>query len=423
MKPIVRFFGIGFVFLLTSVSWLILGGVMSDRTRSQDRRLRESVSELWGRPQAQQAPVLTFHFTTERTVEREEQVGGALRKVREVVVDHHREPVNLDSTRVDVGFDLDQRLKGLMWYSLYDVRFDGRWSYVHREARAGEIEVGFTFPEASGIYDDFQFVLNDEPLALTPQDGRLFTTVDVSPGDRIDLVIRYRSRGSDSWSYVPAQGVASLSNFDVRMKTDFSEIDFPPYSMSPSTKAEVDSGWELGWSFEQVVTGHKVGMVMPKKIQPGELASSLSFSAPISLLFFFLVIWVLASLRGIDIHPINYFFLGAAFFAFHLLFSYSVDHLAVVPAFVTASAVSIVLVVSYLRLVVSNRFAFLEAAAAQLVYLVGFSMAHFWDGFTGLTVTVLSILTLFLLMQLTGRIRWSEVLTSHRTEEGRISPS
>ena len=50
-----------------------------------------------------------------------------------------------------------------------------------------------------------------------------------------------------------------------------------------------------------------------------------------------------------------------------------------------------------------------EAAAGQILYLVGFSLAHFWEGFTGLTVTVLSILTLFVLMQLTGRVRWSQV--------------
>ncbi|MEL6178557.1 MAG: hypothetical protein AAFS10_06370, partial [Myxococcota bacterium] len=37
--------------------------------------------------------------------------------------------------------------------------------------------------------------------------------------------------------------------------------------------------------------------------------------------------------------------------------------------------------------------------------------AHFWDGYTGLTVTVLSILTLFLIMQWTGRINWSEALS------------
>ena len=66
------------------------------------------------------------------------------------------------------------------------------------------------------------------------------------------------------------------------------------------------------------------------------------------------------------------------------------------------------LVVSYLRLVVGRRFAWREAGLAQIVYLVGFSFAHFFEGFTGLIVTVGSILTLFLLMQLTGRIKWSD---------------
>jgi hypothetical protein len=42
----------------------------------------------------------------------------------------------------------------------------------------------------------------------------------------------------------------------------------------------------------------------------------------------------------------------------------------------------------------------------QLVYLIGFSLAHFWAGFTGLTVTVLSIVTLACVMQLTGRVKW-----------------
>ena len=60
---------------------------------------------------------------------------------------------------------------------------------------------------------------------------------------------------------------------------------------------------------------------------------------------------------------------------------------------------------------VSSRFALREAALAQLVYLIGFSLAHFFEGFTGLTVTVLAIVTLFVLMQLTGRVRWSEVLS------------
>ncbi|MGH9787571.1 MAG: inner membrane CreD family protein, partial [Candidatus Acidiferrales bacterium] len=108
------------------------------------------------------------------------------------------------------------------------------------------------------------------------------------------------------------------------------------------------------------------------------------------------------------LHPMNYFFLAGAFFSFHLLLAYLVDHISIHAAFVICSLVSIFLVVSYLRLVVGVRFAAVEAATAQLLYLVLFSYAFFFEGYTGLTVTIGAILTLFFVMQLTGRIRWSE---------------
>ena len=58
--------------------------------------------------------------------------------------------------------------------------------------------------------------------------------------------------------------------------------------------------------------------------------------------------------------------------------------------------------------------ALIEMGLSQIVYLVLFSLTFFWEGYTGLTVTVLSIVTLFLLMQLTGRIRWSALSQAPR---------
>ena len=54
------------------------------------------------------------------------------------------------------------------------------------------------------------------------------------------------------------------------------------------------------------------------------------------------------------------------------------------------------------------RFALVEAGGAQFIYLVLFSYAFFLRGFTGLAVTVGCIVTLFLVMQMTARIRWAE---------------
>jgi len=112
------------------------------------------------------------------------------------------------------------------------------------------------------------------------------------------------------------------------------------------------------------------------------------------------------------LHPMNYFFLAAAFFAFHLLLAYLVDHLDLYLSFAIASIVSVLLVVTYLRIVIGTRFALREAALAQSIYLVLFSFAFFFRGYTGLSVTIGAILTLFLAMQMTGKIRWAEKFKS-----------
>ncbi|MFN2578022.1 MAG: inner membrane CreD family protein [Pyrinomonadaceae bacterium] len=149
-------------------------------------------------------------------------------------------------------------------------------------------------------------------------------------------------------------------------------------------------------------------MTMPEKLQPGPLAGRISFFAPVSLFFFFFLMLIITTMRGIELHLMNYFFLAAAFFSFHLLLAYLVDHVSIHLAFAICSAVSIFLVVTYLRLVVGTRFATREAALAQFIYLVAFSYAFFLKGFTGLSVTIGSITTLFVVMQATGKIRWAE---------------
>jgi len=126
----------------------------------------------------------------------------------------------------------------------------------------------------------------------------------------------------------------------------------------------------------------------------------------VSLLFFFFFMFVIATLRKIELHPMHYFFLATSFFAFHLLLAYLVDHVSIHAAFLICSAVSIFLVVSYLRVVVNARFAWREAALSQFVYLVLFSYAFFFKGFTGLAITIGAIVSLFAAMQMTARVPW-----------------
>lgn len=430
------------VYAITCIAWLVLGGITHSRTTTQRVDLRDQVASLWGEEHTQGAPALAFRAIVPSvrsasdsvTISPEEATALGLafpppeEKKSDVAKtdekndsDVEREllwvekraasSVALASSTIDTKLGSDPRRKGLVWYNLYDVWFSGDYVYKHEDAHAGYLDLNLALPTSDAIYDGLVFRVNgeDRRAALNPAEGRFSVTLRVVPGDEVTFRVAYRSRGAEAWRYEPGSGVQQLENFKMTMSTDFSEIDFPTQTLSPTHKQKTSEGWRLSWDFASTVTGHGMGMVMPSHIQPGELSSELILSAPISLLFFFIMLFVVATLQKREIHPINYLFLAAAFFAFHLLFSYSVDHIAVPWAFGISSVVSLLLVVSYLRLVVSSKFALREAALGQLVYLIGFSLAHFWEGYTGLTVTVMAILTLFVLMQATGRLKWAEV--------------
>jgi hypothetical protein len=319
---------------------------------------------------------------------------------------------------VTVALTLDQRQKGLLWYDTYAVRFRGRYLFRNPDTVERAVFIHFAFPSSEAIYDGFVFRVGDReaPAANDLSKGIVSRQALAGRGET-PVEVAYQSRGLGPWTYAfSGAGVSQVRDFNLDMTTDFRAIDFPPGTLSPSSKALEGNGWRLTWSFESLVTGQRIGMDPPNKLNPGPFAARVTFFAPVSLLFFMTVMVMLGVLRGQSLHPTNYFFLAAAFFAFHLLLAYLVDHVNVHLAFGLASATSLFLVVSYLRLVGGMRFALAEAGVAQVVFLILFGYAFFFEGYTGLTVTVGAIVTLFVLMQMTGRVSWAD-------EFGRGSPA
>jgi hypothetical protein len=265
------------------------------------------------------------------------------------------------------------------------------------------------FPSSGAVYDDFIFRVND--IAATPKgelgNGLSASTV-LGPGEEAEIRLAYASRGLDSWRYSFGDGVSTVSDFGLTVNTDFKDIDFPARSVSASEKIPTGEGWQLVWKFTSLVSDFDVGVQMPQKLNPGHLASRMSYFAPVSLLFFFTVLVVLGVLSDTNLHPMHYFFLGASFFAFHLLFAYVVDLIPLELAFVVAAVVSLALVVSYLWRVTGRRFALREAGISQFLYLILFSYAFFYEGYTGLVVTIGAIITLAILMQVTAKVDWAE---------------
>lgn len=406
-----RLVAIGFIFVCTAVAWAILGSTVVSRTGEADGTLRREVEQLWGGVHEQRAPraFWTESRVEPRTVTQYDDRGRAVSQDQLVTVSDEV-PVPVVSSDLDVELGLEHRQKGLLWYSTYTVGFDGRYVVKNPSELPRTVQVRFDFPSTDAIYDSFTFTVDGRPApAVTDLSRGSVQTVQLEPGQEAAVRVTYQSRGLERWSYRFGDGISQVTDFELALKANFDEVDFPAGTLSPTSIARGEASSDLAWRFDSLVTGHSIGLVLPARLNPGPLVVRISFFAPISLLFFFTVLIILGVMRGRSLHPMNYFFLSAAFFAFHLLLAYLVDHVSVHSAFFISAATSVGLVVSYLRLVAGTRFAFLEAGVAQLVFLVLFSYAFFFEGQTGLTVVLGAVATLFVLMQLTARVNWSEV--------------
>jgi inner membrane protein involved in colicin E2 resistance len=399
-----RLAAIAFIFCCTSIAWLILGATITMRTSSTGAHLRGRVQSVWGSPHVQSAPTADYSIPVRYTETVTEK--GVQRTVEKTRFDIRS--IRPSSSEIAVKLDCEHRQKGLLWYPTYKVAFRGGYVFRNPDAETRSVRIALRFPAAQAIYDDLQFTINGRPAVPVTEKEAVYVPVEIGPGQSVTAQVSYRSQGLESWKYSFGQDVTPVQDFRLSMTTNFPDIDFPDNTLAPTAKRETKGGWDLEWAYKNLLSGYEIAMSMPEKLQPGPLASQISFFAPVSLFFFFFLIFIVTTLRNIDLHPMNYFFLSGAFFAFHLLLAYLVDHLDIHISFAIASAVSIFLVVTYLRLVTGTRFAVREAALAQFIYLVLFSYAFFFKGLTGLTITIGAILTLFAVMQMTGRIRWPE---------------
>jgi inner membrane protein involved in colicin E2 resistance len=404
------------IFACTCVAWVVLGSTIFYRAEHSDSALSGRVTSTWGAPQEQRPPSISYQWQENKTVTAEEN-GKTVARVQQV---HMTAPAAIESSRIVADLHLDYRQKGLLWFSAYRVNFDGSFTFRNPSAKEENFVFTLPFPAQQALYDNVEISLDGQPLPLT------FSGTDATAQARIPaetphiLRTAYRSQGLEIWRYnfsskttEGASVVSQARDFDLVVRTDFSGFDFPENAMSPTEKRQTHKGWELEWKYQNLVSGFDIAVKMPQKVQPGPLAGRISFFAPVSLFFFFFLVFILSTLRGIDLHPMNYFFLACAFFAFHLLMAYLVDHVSIHVAFAAAAIVSVALVVNYLRLVVNPRFAVVEAGLAQFIYLVLFSYAFFFEGFTGLAVTIGAIVTLFVVMQMTGTIRWEDKFARH----------
>ncbi len=384
-----RLIAICLIVLCTSAGWFLLGGTLQFRSNQTDERLGSEVAKVWGPVLAQEHPSLFYEAPTS---------AGARRAIQP------------ETSDIAVTLTFDPKRKGLLWYRTYKAEFAAKYLVKNPTPIPQTIYAEFTFPAADTRYDSFSLKFGEKLTDKTPVNGVIRESLLLAPGEEIPLAVAYTATGLNQWTY-SLKDAKRVKNLRLAMTTNFREINVPPGAESPTSRTDAGDGRRLQWDYTDVIGANAIAMDMPAVTNPGYVAGRMTFFAPVSLLFFFAVLVIVSIRERIALHPMNYFFLAAGCFAFQLLFAYLVDLVPLTLSFLIAAAVSLALVNGYLWRAAGGKFAAISAVA-QFAYMVLFSYSFFFDGLTGITITVGAIITLALLMAFTARVKWEEAFTS-----------
>lgn len=288
-----RIAAIVFIFVCTSIAWMILGATVSYRTNSTDEELHSRVSTNWGTVQSQSPPFA--HYSATVPVTETKKTNGETVEVTKNEARWFNVP--LESSSIKAAFRYDPRKKGLLWYSTYHVSFDGKFKFRNPSDRQQNIAFSFPLPAEKAQYDDISVTLDGRALEISHDKNSITAFAELPAGGEGELGVHYLSQGLDRWTYSFGDSVNQVRNFRLDAGTNFQDYDFASNSLSPTYAGTHRGGADLTWEYKDLVSGYPIVLIMPQKLQPGPLVERISFFAPVSLFFFFFVLFILIFLQ------------------------------------------------------------------------------------------------------------------------------
>lgn len=191
---------LAFIFVCTTIAWVILGATIFSRTYGSDEQLQGHVASTWGTSQQQSPPTATYTLSdvVNSTTMESGKVGVHRENVQRQIV------LPVEASRIHVNFRLAPRQKGLLWYSTYAVDFAGDYTFRNSTAEAQTVDFRLKFPAQKAIYDGLQMKVNEQTVALATDDQGTVGRTTVGPGESARLHVAYGSKGwivgATSWA-------------------------------------------------------------------------------------------------------------------------------------------------------------------------------------------------------------------------------
>lgn len=365
-----------------------------------------AVTTIWGRPHLQRELSVKLVYQTTRYYDKDglELDPNKLQATTQPVgyrkqVVEHTIPGN-PVVEADHQFLIqpNYRRKGGAWYPGFetDAHFTYRVeNFADREATA---HFHFPMPADQGLVDGIQVILNGRPVAqkVLINDSGITWRMPVKPSTRHELAIRYHSRGLDHLRFDPGAG-RELAKYRLRMilkGVAKDEINYPVGCMTPTEKiAEQRDGdvasTTLDWNLDRAVTRLGMGVIIPRKKQPGYYVARVLAAAPWGLVLLLATVVVSYLAAGRAPHWVPLAVLALAYDLYYLLMAHVGDYWPLVGGMVVAG-LALTVLVAVMHCLWCTRFHAVVTLALFAVFCIAYPLIRISD-YEGLLLTIVYV--------------------------------
>jgi len=404
---------------------LVQSGLFDERHGQVTEKNAYTIRSLWGPAHEQRELTVAHYVTEEQTVlvfpdgrEIVEEAGKAENlptgeKAPTRVTRRLRKRIPQNSiVRGHVTIDVQARYVrlGSAYYTGYEDTWTFDYTVKNRSDKTTEAEFAFPLPSVQSNYKDFKIEVDGEDWRqrLVVRDGNQIWTMTMAPNQQVRVAVAYCSTGTEHIRYAIAR-MAHRDDYHVtlRLFPDMSSgqtrivwQDLRPLvgGMKPSNREALLS-WTpendgepivLEWDLTSALVASDMGIVLPKRTQPGWYVARLLHEAPLGLMLLAAALLVTWMLLGRETHLLSLGVLVVAYYLFYTFIAYLSDHLTSFPAcFVLAALATLLLAALYLWLGWGRTFAAHQSLVLMAAFTVYYPLAVVLEEYTGLMVQVL----------------------------------
>lgn len=349
----------------------VISSQIGNRSSFANSEIHQDVMDRWGAAIRQPAP--------------------SVRSVASGSVFNTLAPLAFDRQSVVVDAAMNYRKRGLVYFSGFDLAFQGEYEVENRERHP--VDLVFVFPiqarKNQVLLSDLAFSVNGvaAPVNLSGDADRLVWTGRAMPGERLRYRISFRGRGLDSFVYV----------LDPRLRVNGFRLDFHvtgganfdyPTGVAPASAVDAgESTATLTWEYRSLESGVPVGLILPSEKAFDSIVGTMVRRSWAPFIPFLLAIVCLGIYHRRPLSAWQASLVAAWYGLFFVLLPYLAAFMSFYLAYGISLAANAAPLFFYVRALVSRPAAWMALGAAGAFLLLP-TLAVILQGYTGLLYTL-----------------------------------